>query len=128
MTFVEFLILTLAVFRLARLVIEDTITEPLRTWILSRWPGADVKYDEGDVVRGGTIRVGTDLYAAEPTKTGDKIAKLLSCYWCLSSWLAGLVVLFYWRWREVGFWLLLVAAVSGLASIIGILMHWNDED
>lgn len=123
MTFVEFLILTLATFRLARLVIEDTITQPVRTWILGRWPGEDVKYDEGDYVKGGTVKVGVDLYAAEPTSVGNKVAKLLSCYWCASPYIAAVLVVLYWQFPEVMFWLLLVAAVSGGASIVGILMH-----
>lgn len=122
MTLVEFLVLTLAVFRLARLVIEDTITEPIRTAIMSHWPGKDVKYEEGDKVRGGTFRIGADLYAAEPTAAGDKIAKLLSCYWCAVPYLAAVTVVLFWRFPGPVFWLAAVAAISGAASIIGILM------
>jgi hypothetical protein len=122
-TFVEFLILTLAVFRLARLVIEDTITEPLRSLILSHWPGQDVEYEPGDQVRGGTFQLEGKLYAQEPTKTGDKVAKLLSCYWCAVPYIAAVTVFLYWRFPGPVFWLALVAAVSGGASIIGILMH-----
>lgn len=122
MTFVEFLVLTLAVFRLARLVIEDTITEPLRTAILSNWPGRNVEYEPGDKVRGGTFQLEGKLYAQEPTATGDKIAELLSCYWCAAPWIAGPLVLAFWLWPGPVFWLAAVAAIAGLAGIIGILM------
>jgi hypothetical protein len=118
MTLVEFLVLTLAVFRLARLVIEDTITEPLRTWILGRWPGEDVKYEDTDYVKGGTVRVGTDLYAAEPTKAGNRIAKLLGCPWCVSPYLAAVVVGAFYLWPVPTFWLALVAAIS---AVVGLL-------
>lgn len=127
MSFTEFLILTLAVFRLARLVIEDTITEPIRTRILSRWPGQNVEYEPGDKVKGGTFQIDGKLYAQEPTAAGNKVAKLLSCYWCAVPYIAAVVVVGWWRWPGVVFWLALVAAVSGAASIVGILMHEATE-
>lgn len=123
MSFVEFLILTLAVFRLARLVIEDTITEPLRTAVLSRWPGQDVEYEAGDKVRGGVFQIDGKLYAQEPTATGNKVAKLLGCYWCASPYIAAVVVLGFWLWPGPVLWLASVAAVAGLAAIVGVLMH-----
>lgn len=123
MSFVEFLILTLAVFRLARLVIEDTITERVRTALLSQWPGEDVKYDAGDKVRGGTVRVDGDLYAAEPTAVGNKVAKLLSCYWCTSFWVALALTVAWYLWPQATFWVALPFALSAGAAIFGVLMH-----
>lgn len=122
MSLVEFLVLTLAVFRLARLVIFDTIAEPFRDFFLTRWPGQDVEYDPDDKVRGGTFLLEGKLYAQEPTVVGDRIAKLLSCVWCAGFWLSLIVVAAYAIAPVQTFWAALVLAVSGLAGIVLILM------
>lgn len=127
MTATVFWILALASFRLTRLVIEDTIADPIRTAILSRWPGSDVKYDEDDPVRGGTIRVGTDLYAAEPTSVGNKVAKLLSCYACAGFWVSLLVAGFYFFWPTPTFWVMVPFALSGAVWIIAVVQDWFED-
>lgn len=126
MTFVEFLILTLAVFRLARLVIEDTITEPLRSAVLSHWPGQDVEYEAGDKVRGGVFQIDGKLYAQEPTATGNKIAKLLGCYACSGFWLALAVSVGWYFSPSVTFWVMLPFALSGAVWVIAVVQNWFD--
>jgi hypothetical protein len=118
MTLAELIILALAVYRLTRLVIDDTISQPVRSWILSHWPGREVSYDATDKVRGGTFMLNGVLYAVEPTVTGDRLAKLLSCYWCASPWIALIVTVAFWLWPFT-VWLLLpftLSAVTGLLA------------
>jgi len=125
-TFTVFLILSLAAFRISRLVIEDTIADPLRSLLLSRYPGKDVEYDPGDKVVGGTFSMGGKLYANEPTRTGDWLAKLISCYWCAGFWVSLLIALGYWLWAGT-LWLMLPFALSGATGIVGILMNEAEE-
>ena len=86
----------------------------------------DVKYDEDDYVKGGTVRVGTELYAAEPTSAGDKAAKLLGCYvpWisCLLADRRGVLAV-----ACVVFWLALIGAMSSLVGIVGVLTAQDDD-
>jgi hypothetical protein len=122
-TALHFVVLVLAVFRISRLVIEDTITDPIRSAVLSRWPGKDVEYEPGDKVTGGTVPLDGKLYAQEPTWLGDRIAKLISCYWCFAAYPALLLVVTYALWPTQTVWFALPWAVAAGASVIGILMH-----
>jgi hypothetical protein len=65
MTLVHFLILTLAIYRLTRLVIEDTVLEKVRDKIWSRFPES------------------------------HGIGYLITCYWCTGFWVSSLVVISY---------------------------------
>lgn len=58
-----FVVVTLAVARATRVIVFDEIALPLRSWVLRRWP--------------------------LPSKPG----KLVTCYWCLSVWVALLACL-----------------------------------
>jgi hypothetical protein len=127
-TFLDLVVLILAVFRISRLVIEDTITQPVRDWLLGRWPGRHVEYDPGDQVRGGTVSIGGELYAAEPTWVGDRIAKLISCYWCTGFWVALALVVAYAAWPKPTLWVAFPFAVAAGAGIVGVLMHEAVED
>lgn len=58
-----FVVVTLAVARATRVIVFDEIAQPLRAWILRRWP--------------------------LPSKPG----KLVTCYWCAAVWVALLACL-----------------------------------
>lgn len=64
--FGNFIILGLAVYRATRLIVEDTVLDPLRKKIWKKFSPAD---------RG--------------------IGYLITCYWCTSFWISSLVVLAY---------------------------------
>lgn len=66
----NFLIDTLATVRLTRLVIDDTITEPLREKAMD-----------------ALIRTGEEHPDLKPIT--DKLEYFLSCPWCVSIWAAG---------------------------------------
>jgi hypothetical protein len=89
---VELVILILGVYRLTRLVVQDTILEPVRDWIWNRWG-----YDRG-------------------------IGYLISCYWCTSFWFASLVVILYTIVSVPTLAAMLVLAISAAVGIIAARM------
>ncbi|MCP4897322.1 MAG: DUF1360 domain-containing protein [bacterium] len=119
------IILALATFRLARLIVTDTILDPPRAWILSRWPGDDTEFtqsvvehdDQGswysaarDTVR--LVGIEDDLWvAANPTWFG----RWLECVWCVSIWVAVVVVALHhwWAWFQYPAMVLAFSAVAG---------------
>lgn len=66
----------LAVFRLTRLVVADTITAPLRERLIGRKPAVTRDID-GERI----------MIAARP-----KLAEFITCPWCTSPYLAAIVV------------------------------------
>lgn len=86
---VHVLLLSLAVWRVCRLVIEDTITEPLREKIWSRFP-------------------------PETSKFGY----LFTCYWCTSIYVAIPFTLGYLLIESVTLGVALIFALSAVAGII----------
>lgn len=81
-------ILILGVYRLTRLIIEDTITEPIRNWIWDRWG-----YEKG-------------------------VGYLVTCYWCTSFWVASLTVILYTIVPIPTTAIMLVLALSAGAGLI----------
>ncbi|MCD8503408.1 MAG: DUF1360 domain-containing protein [Bacillaceae bacterium] len=104
----EFVIICLAAFRLTRLLVYDTIS--------------------------GFIRKPFHEIVEETSASGEKetfivikgkengirywIGYLLSCYWCVSVWMAFFSWLFYSLYPTVTGPILLIAAVAGVAAII----------
>ncbi|MCE7794845.1 DUF1360 domain-containing protein [Salipaludibacillus sp. CUR1] len=78
-SWLNFILMGLAVFRLTHLFIYDTITEPLRQLFLKEIKESD---ENGEVI-----------WHYEPK--GKGIIKfggsLLSCHWCLSVWMGGFI-------------------------------------
>jgi hypothetical protein len=85
---VELIVLALAVYRVCRLIIEDTVTERLREAVWSRF----------DASRG--------------------IGYLITCYWCTGFWVASLLVLLFIIGPVPTMAASLVLALSALAGII----------
>lgn len=89
---VELVILILGVYRLTRLVVQDTILEQVRDWIWNRWG-----YDRG-------------------------IGYLISCYWCTGFWFASLAVILYTIVPVPTLAVMLVLAISAAVGIIAARM------
>lgn len=87
-TLVDLIILTLATYRLARLIIEDTVTERLRTAIWRKYPPS------------------------------HGVGYLITCYWCTGFWVASLLVLLFIIVPVPTIAASLVLALSALAGII----------
>lgn len=114
----DFLLISLAIFRIVRLVSYDRITRWLREGFLKvrRGPGED-----GEV-----------LEARYPYKTGPlrTIHDLLECPWCTGVW-AGLVVVFCYFMVPFAWYVILVLAVSAVGSFFQLLSNmvgWRAEN
>lgn len=128
MNLVELAVLGFAAFRLSRLIIDDTITEPLRDWLLTNWPGTDVEYDPEDRhrVKGGTIEIGSRFFASAPTWTGNRLAKLIGCYACTGFWISLGIAAAYWSWPAVTVWIMLPFALSGFVWLLALVQERID--
>lgn len=122
MTALHFAILALAAFRLTRLVIDDTIMKPFRSWIFNRWPAQDAEYDAGDKVKGGVFQQAAKLYANDPTWIGDRLAMLLGCYACAGFWVSLIVAVAYWLWSST-VWLLVPFALSAVVWLLALVQE-----
>lgn len=75
MTIAVFLATLGAALRLTRLGVEDTITQPFRTWLVRRWTKS------------------VDAAPEKPNRIWMWLTQLFECPWCLGFWVsAGLTV------------------------------------
>ncbi|PLS16004.1 sporulation protein [Bacillus sp. M6-12] len=107
----DFFLLSLASFRMTRLIVFDSITEFFR---------APFFEEEEEINKQGE----TEIYIV-PKKNGIRgfIGRLLSCYWCTGIWVS---MIFYGLYLFIpGFFgpVLVVLAVAGLAALIETAVH-----
>ena len=102
---VDYVLITLATWRLTRLFVYDAITKFFREQFL-------------DVVKVGRG------YRLEKPKTGPRraIADLLSCPWCFGLWTAGLVTFFYLLTPYMAFPMILLS-ISAVATFLQLLSN-----
>ena len=123
-----YLLAALFTYRLTRLIVADSITEPIRNRILSRWPSDDTLFTDEWVTDtsgepqtlSGAAVVWADVGWApmKPSRWGE----LVTCAWCASVYVGALVVLgvvFLPGWFE---YVMLAGAVS---AITGLLSGWE---
>lgn len=110
-SFEQFFILSLASFRLTRLMVFDKITEFIRS------PFFDEVIEEDEV------------YLVPKSKGIRKwIGELLSCYWCTGIWASLVLLLGYIFLPIVSFPIILLLAVAGLGGIIETVVgKWLGE-
>ena len=94
----DLIVLTLATYRLAQLVAQDVISEPLRAWISKR--GAALE----------------DLSLLRRW-----LSYLVHCVICVSVW-AGLGLAALWWYVPVSHWLIYGLAASGGAVVLGSIL------
>ncbi|WP_066071229.1 DUF1360 domain-containing protein [Neobacillus soli] len=105
-TILNLFILSLASFRLTRLIVFDKITEFIRE------PFFDEVAEENEE---GEIEV---YYIPKKTGAGKFLGELLSCYWCTGIWASTAVVGMFLLSPDYTTPVILVLAVAGLASIL----------
>lgn len=93
-------LLSLAVFRLARLLVFDTIMAPLRSLFHEEKEEKDA---DGNIQTYIVIK-GTGVRAF--------IGELLSCYWCTGVWCAGFLILCQALIPQAAQWLILLLAIA----------------
>lgn len=85
----HFLVLALMVYRLTRLIVVDTIFEPVRSWIFSKKP-----------------------------PHSSSLGYLFTCEWCISLWLALPTMLLYALFPSTVFLIGCIFALSATAGLI----------
>ena len=110
------LLISLATFRITRLVVYDKITRFFREWFVQK----------KEINREGLLFI-----ELTPYKNGilRSIHDLLQCPWCIGVWVALVVVFCYsefpWTWYVV--FVLAVAGVGSLMQIIANFIGWKAE-
>lgn len=108
----DFLLLSLATFRLTRLVVYDKIMEWARDLFLV------VRVENGEYVR--------TKPSMGPRRT---IADLMSCPWCIGIWFALFTTFFYFL-TPLAWYPILFLAVGGVASLFQVtanIIGWSAE-
>ncbi|WP_339215604.1 DUF1360 domain-containing protein [Ornithinibacillus sp. FSL M8-0202] len=102
----DFLIISLASFRLTRLIVFDKITSFLRKPFHE-----EIKEIDSD---------GNEITYIEIKGKGLRnwFGELLSCYWCTGIWAAAILLGLLYVWPTGSEILVLILAVAGAASII----------
>jgi hypothetical protein len=111
LTFLELFIISLASFRLTRLLVNDRITEFIR---------APFFEEEIEMNEKGEQEI---YYVPKKGRIVHFIGELLSCYWCTGIWSAAGVYLFYFFWPQVATPILVILAVAGIAAIIETMIQ-----
>lgn len=102
----HFLIITLASFRLTRLIVYDGITEFIRK------PFHEI-YEE--VLEDGS----TETYLKiKGTGFRHWMGQLLSCYWCTGIWCTAIIYICYSFFYPLAEPFILILAIAGCAAII----------
>ncbi|WP_245579652.1 DUF1360 domain-containing protein [Alteribacter aurantiacus] len=101
MSFLTFLLLSLASFRLTHLFVYDKITLPLRLLFL-------------DVIEEG----GEEYYVPKDGIIKRFIGEVITCHWCTSVWAAMILTGGYVVLPSFFFILIVILAVAGVAALI----------
>ncbi len=110
-SWLEFVILSLASFRLTRLIVFDKITEFLR---------APFFEEEIEVGPDGEEEI---YYVPKKGLITNFLGELLSCYWCTGIWVTLILCLFYLMWPVLATPFILVLAVAGCAALIEVMVQ-----
>ncbi|OGX68721.1 MAG: sporulation protein [Paenibacillus sp. RIFOXYA1_FULL_44_5] len=106
MSWMMFMILVLASYRLTRLIVFDKITSFIRR------PFFDEQFQENE----------NGVIVAVIEEKGGRVRafmrELLSCYWCVGIWMSIVIAAAYLLFPTVSFPVMLVLALAGAAGII----------
>lgn len=95
----QLLIYTLAVARLTGLVVADSITEPIRDWIV-------VRLDD------------------RPATMGEAVATLITCPWCAGMWISLVAAPLVWFWGDTPV-MLVTALALAFSQVTGMTAGVN---
>lgn len=114
-TLINLIILSLASFRLTRLIVFDKVTEFIRE------PFFDEVQEENSE---GQMEI---YYLPKQGRIKGFFGELLSCYWCTGIWCATVIVVFYYLFPGCAAPICLILAVSGIASILETIVQYYVE-
>jgi hypothetical protein len=110
-TVLSFLMLSLASFRLTRLLVFDKITEFIRA------PFFDEIREENEQ---GEIEV---YYITKSSGIKKFLGELLSCYWCTGIWAASVTIGLHYFFPVLSEPIILILAIAGVASILELIVQ-----
>jgi Protein of unknown function (DUF1360) len=111
-TFFTFLLLSLAAFRLTRLIVFDKITEFIRNPF----------FDEiEEVNENGEVEI---YYIPKKSGLRHFFGELLSCYWCTGIWAAAGLVGLYFLLPGIAQVIILILAIAGIAAILETIVQF----
>lgn len=113
----DMFLMSLAVFRITRLLVYDKITQFLRDMFLST---RLIKDEHGNTF------VERSLYKTGPLRT---IHDLLGCPWCVGVWASLIVVFSYFTFSFAWYviFLLAVAALGSFFQVLSNMVGWRAE-
>lgn len=124
----DLLIIALAASRITRLIVHDSITEPLRYFIWRRFPGSQTTWGDSDVTQSTKDSFGrqvgmvgkVDVFKLDGLWFADRsrfIGSLLECHWCTGLWVGIGAFAVLWFYPVV----VPYAAALAVAEVIGLL-------
>jgi len=117
-TIFELVILSLATFRLTRLLVYDNIALFMRDFVLDKTKTWDSKAGLYTVIR-------------EKPKKGlrRKLAELLDCPWCTGVWVSIFVIFFHY-FTPLSWYVYLLLSIAGISTFIQLtanLIGWSAQ-
>ncbi|MEH7085263.1 DUF1360 domain-containing protein [Neobacillus drentensis] len=114
-TFLHLLLLSLASFRLTRLLVFDKITEFIRVPFFNEIKEVN-EYGEMEV-----------YYVPKEKGVKKFFGELLSCYWCTGIWTSIGIVSLSMLFPDFSFPIIIILAVAGFASIMETIVQFFIE-
>ena len=106
----DFLLLTLACFRLIRLFTYDQIMRVVRDWFVNI---KEIHDDYGKIL----------IVREKPLMGGKRsLSDLLSCPWCMGIWVSYFTVLLYFAFPPLRYFVLILA-LAGASSALQVIMN-----
>ncbi len=112
-SFFDFILISMASFRLTRLLTIDQVTEFLR----------------GPFVIEKSYRTRFGVFKVDQIPRGEGLRKhigqIISCYWCLGMWVSGFLVVLYYLFWSLVYPIVLVLAIAGFQAILeSMIRHY----
>ncbi|MBS4198698.1 DUF1360 domain-containing protein [Bacillus sp. FJAT-49732] len=110
-SWIKFVLVSLAIFRITRLIVFDQITAFIRAPFL-------MEFEE-------TNNLGEKESYLVPREGGLRgwIGNLISCYWCTGIWTSVAVVFFQWKFPVIMDPIILIFGLAGMAAIIETIVQ-----
>lgn len=119
-----FLVLALAIYRVTRLIVADSLLEPARNWLFGRFPYSGSFMDGGPedkpkrAKRAAFQNTGRGTEARWFVETGTFLGNLLHCFWCIGFWVSVVGTVVYGLFPTAGLLLSLPFTFSAITGFI----------
>jgi hypothetical protein len=111
-TWLSFVLLSLAAFRLTRLIVYDKITGFIRAPFFER---------EEKIFPDGTVE---EVISFKGNGFRRWIGELLSCYWCVGIWVSILLFTGFYFFSTVFLPIIIILAIAAVAAIIEVVISY----